>query len=87
MLITVNDKPYDLHIGYQKEETLRKAFNHLVEKTFPFSYESWYQAGYWNDNYIPYTLFDKERALASVSVNIMHFEVLGQLKRYIVAVA
>ncbi|WP_158617496.1 GNAT family N-acetyltransferase [Legionella sp. km772] len=83
MLITVNDKVYELHIAYQKNERLRKSFNHLVEKIFHLSYESWYQAGYWGDKYIPYTLFDKETALANVSVNIMHFEVLGELKRYI----
>jgi len=83
MQITLDNKIYDFHIGYQKEDLLRHAFNHLVEKNFHFTFESWYQEGYWNDKYIPYTLFDKQTAIANVSINIMHFEVFAQAKCYI----
>lgn len=74
---------YELHIGYQNDEKYRAAFNHLAIKTFNLSFEKWYQAGYWREKYIPYTLFDGERAIANVSVNIMDFSVLGKQQRFI----
>jgi hypothetical protein len=74
---------YSLLIGYQNEEKYRAAFNYLAIKTFNLSFEKWYQSGYWREKYIPYTLFDGERAIANVSVNIMDFNVLGQQQRYI----
>jgi len=42
------------------------------------SFESWYQLGYWNQNYIPYTLFEGGKALANVSVNQMNFNIIGK---------
>lgn len=74
---------YSLLIGYQNEEKYRAAFNYLAIKTFNLSFEKWYQSGYWREKYIPYTLYDGERAIANVSVNIMDFNVLGQQQRYI----
>lgn len=52
-------------------------------KTFGFSFEEWYKAGYWSEKYIPYTLFDREIAIANVSVNIMDFNAFGEKHRYI----
>lgn len=69
--------------GYQQDEQKRAAFNHLAVKTFALSFEEWYQSGYWQDKYIPYTLFDGEQAIANVSVNIMNFNILGQHQRTI----
>jgi GNAT superfamily N-acetyltransferase len=82
MKITCRDKGYILRIGYQKDNQYRLAFNSLAEKTFALSFEGWYQAGYWNDKYIPYTLFDGERAIANISVNIMNFNNFGERRRY-----
>ena len=83
MQINVNDVDYELLIGYQKDDNRRKAFNQLVAKTFPCSFEPWYEGRYWNDKYIPYTLFDGENAVANVSVNKMNFVVMGEPKFYI----
>jgi predicted N-acetyltransferase YhbS len=69
--------------GYQQDEQKRAAFNALSVKTFDLSFEEWYQSGYWRDKYIPYTLFDGEQAVANVSVNIMHFSILGLRQRAI----
>src|SRR5579864_3812539 len=74
---------YTFFKGYQKNDQLRAAFNRLAEKTFKITFEVWYKAGFWNEKYIPYTLFDKDRAIANVSVNIMDFNTLGKHKRYI----
>jgi hypothetical protein len=81
--INLENKEYTFLIGYQERNQYRNEFNNLVDKIFGLSFEEWYQAGYWNEKYIPYTLFDKKQAVANVSVNIMDFNTFGELKRYI----
>lgn len=83
MKVSLHNKEYTFLTGYQKDPTYRAAFDQLVSQVFGLSFEAWYQLGYWNEKYIPYTLFDGERAVANVSVNIMDFNVFGQHKRYI----
>lgn len=81
--VTVGDKEYTFLINYQMENKYRAAFNDLAEKIFGISFEDWYQAGYWNEKYILYTLFIGERAVANVSVNIMDFNTFGKNQRYV----
>ncbi len=64
------------------KDSLRQSFNALVMKTFGFSFEEWYQAGY-AGHYLPYTLFDGERAVANVSVNRMELFFEGKVHHYI----
>lgn len=63
-------------------EMYRAAFNKLAENTFGLNFEGWYQKGFWKDNYIPYTLFDGEKAVANVSVNRCDFLLDGVLRHY-----
>lgn len=81
--VTFKNKEYTFLVGYQKEIKYRDALNDLLKKVFGFSFEEWYKAGYWNEKYIPYTLFDEERAVANASVNIMDFNTFGEQQRYI----
>lgn len=81
--MTPRKHEYTFFKGYQSNDNRRVAFNDLAEKTFPISFEVWFKAGYWNEKYIPYTLFDGDKAIANVSVNIMDFNVFGERKRYI----
>ena len=81
--ITLGNKDYTFLVGYQENDKYRTAFNILVEKIFSLSFEEWYKAGYWNEKYIPYTLFDGEKAVANASVNIMDLNILGEQQRYI----
>lgn len=74
---------YSFFKAYQKDDQRRAAFNRLAEKTFNISFEVWYKSGYWKEKYIPYTLFDGEKAIANVSANIMDFNVFGEGKRFI----
>jgi hypothetical protein len=80
---TLSNHEYTFFKGYQKEDKYRAQFNALAVKIYDLSFEEWYQSGYWNDKYIPYTLFDRERAVSNVSVNIMDFNILGKQQRYI----
>jgi len=56
MKLNFKDKEYTFLIGYQKENQYRAAFNTLANNVFSISFEEWFQAGYWNEKYIPYTL-------------------------------
>jgi len=81
--IFLKNKNYQFLKGYQKNDELRNAFNDLSLKVFKLDFEVWYQSGYWNEKYVPYTLFDDKKAIANVSINIMDFIVLGKKQRYI----
>jgi N-acetylglutamate synthase-like GNAT family acetyltransferase len=83
MKIILNGHEYTFLIGYQKDDNYRAAFNELAVKTFNLSFAPWYQSGYWKEKYIPYTLFDGEKAVANSSINIMDFNAFGEKKRYI----
>ncbi|HSP47679.1 MAG TPA: GNAT family N-acetyltransferase [Clostridiaceae bacterium] len=74
---------YQVVCGYQEHEQLRKSFNELTGKVFGFSLEEWYQNGFWNGRYIPYSLVDHDRVVANISVNILDYLVFSEKKRYI----
>lgn len=72
--VEMSEQPYELVIAYQENDEKRDAFNVLVNSVFSFSFESWYQNGYWSNKYIPYTLFSNNLAVSNVSVNIIDFK-------------
>lgn len=81
--INVNDKKYKFVIGNGKDDKYRAGINALTEKTFGFSFENWYQGGFWKNQYIPYSLLEGEKVVSNVSVNLMDFQVFGEKKKYI----
>ena len=82
-LLDVNGKEYLYIFDYKDNEILRRSFNNLTQKTYGFDFEDWYQKGYWQEKYVPYSLADGDTIVANVSVNIMDFFVMGERKRYI----
>lgn len=81
--VLINNKEYEFVCGYRDDDNLRESFNELTEKTYGFDFRKWFDNGYWGNEYIPYSLLDGETIVANVSVNIMDFRVLGEIKRYI----
>ncbi len=67
----------------REDTTLRQAFNALTRQTFGFDFEGWYGAGHWGDLYIPHALWDGEKIISNISVNLMNFVVDGTVKKYI----
>ncbi len=57
--------------NYRENETLRHSFNKLAAEIFGLSFESWYQHGFWNDKYIPYSVVKDNMIIANVSVNMI----------------
>lgn len=74
---------YTLIKHVKADPVRRAAFNQLAVHIFDLDFEPWYQNGFWNEMYIPYTFFDGHKAIANVSVNRMDFELEGQLKHYL----
>ncbi|WP_066498821.1 GNAT family N-acetyltransferase [Abyssisolibacter fermentans] len=81
--LVINDKRYYLVKNYKDDDKLRKSFNELTRKTFGFDFEQWYQQGYWQERYIPYSLLCDDVIVANVSVNTIDFLVNGELKHTI----
>ncbi len=82
-IITKGGKTYQFVTGYRDNLALRNSLNQLTERTFGFTFEQWYQDGYWTDKYLPYSLLDGENIIANVSVNFMDFLIDGTKKHYI----
>lgn len=83
MIVTIKDQDYNLVTSFKTNEKLRNSYNALTEKVFQFNFEQFYQDGYWEDFYIPYSLILKDKIVANVSISIMDFSVLGKDKRFI----
>ena len=63
---------YEILSNYRKNDELRASFNQLAEKTFGLSFEGWYQSGFWNDKYIPYSVLSDGKIISNVSVNLIN---------------
>lgn len=69
--------------NYRENHTLRHSFNRLATEIFGLNFESWYQNGFWNDKYIPYSMVENDEVIANVSVNIIDILHNGQIRSFI----
>ncbi len=74
----MNGNLYTLITDYRDDAYYRNSLNRLTQKIYGFDFEAWYQNGYWQDKYIPYTLLYKNEVIANVSVSIMEFLIHGR---------
>ena len=75
---------YEIIKNYRHNEQLRKSFNELSQKTFGgLEFETWYQNGYWNEKYIPYSILQDGKIISNVSVNRIDCTLNGTPKHYI----
>jgi ribosomal protein S18 acetylase RimI-like enzyme len=51
-----------------RDGTKVESLNALIDKVFGFDFRDWRAAGFWDESYRPYTLFDGDRAVSNVSV-------------------
>lgn len=68
---------------FMADDAARSALNALTRATFGFSFESWYAAGWWAGDYLPYAFEEDGRLLSNVSVNRMRFLLDGQERCFI----
>jgi len=67
--------------GYRANKALRDSFNRLAEQSFGLNFESWYQNGFWGDNYDPHSIVIDGRVVSNVSVNRTDLEIGGRRYR------
>ncbi|WP_445385854.1 GNAT family N-acetyltransferase [Robiginitalea sp. IMCC44478] len=78
--IKIGQHSYEFVSDYQDNTKLRTGLNKLTQATFGFSFEFWYQAGYWGKQYIPYSLLYNKEVVANVSASKMEFLLEGKKK-------
>lgn len=64
--------------AYWHDAGPRAAFKALIRDVFGLDFSAWEAAGYWDEDYVPFTLFDGERAVASVCTYLMDAVVDGR---------
>lgn len=69
--------------NYMNDDALRHELNTLTEATFGFNFEGWVTNGYFEGDYIPYSLEKDGKIFSNVSANIMKFEQNGKVRNYI----
>ncbi|MCR4557398.1 MAG: GNAT family N-acetyltransferase [Saccharofermentans sp.] len=68
---------------YMRDENSRHMLNALTRKTFGFDFEGWVTNGYFEGDYIPYSLVENGVMISNVSANKMRFVQNGVIKNYI----
>jgi GNAT superfamily N-acetyltransferase len=74
---------YCIEKNYRNNDALRASFNRLAEKTFGLNFENWYQNGFWQDNYIPYSVVIDGEVVSNVSVNACNMNYKGKIVKLI----
>ena len=69
--------------NYMRDEKSRHMLNELTQKTFGFDFENWVTKGYFEGDYIPYSIEHEGKIISNVSANRMQFMQNGVLKNYI----
>lgn len=54
---------------YKHDDRLRVQLGALARETFGLDIEPWYQAGFWDERYVPYSVFEDGCIAANVSLN------------------
>lgn len=69
--------------GYMKIDEYRYMLNSMTYEIFGFTFENWYQAGFYLEEYIPYSYIEGGKIIANASANIMRYDYFGSEKLYI----
>ena len=82
-MLLFNMKKMKFISGYMNDGNYRHMLNELTSKVFGFDFEDWVTQGYFEGDYIPYSLIHEGKIVSNVSANIMHFRQNGEERNYI----
>lgn len=74
---------YQIVKAYQNQPELRLSFNRLAKEIYGLDFEGWYQNGFWQEQYLPYSVIQDGRIIANVSVNLTNMSFNGKKYRFI----
>ena len=60
--------------GYRVDDKLRKSLGDLAKRTFGIDLCGWYDNGFWQNDYIPYSVIDDGRVVSNISVNVCNIK-------------
>ena len=67
-----------LRTAYWHDLAARQAFKEFIHQIHNVDFTRWDSAGYWDDDYSPYSYFVGDRLVASLCIYTMHARVNGQ---------
>ncbi|MEK3889976.1 GNAT family N-acetyltransferase [Bacillus sp. FSL K6-3431] len=76
-------KKHTIISDYFHNDLYRKSFNQLSKDIFQLDLESWYQAGFFNDRYIPYSYVLDDKIIANASISFLDLVINHQQKKAI----
>lgn len=79
----IGGQSYDYFNHALNDDFARKSYFQLAKAIYKLKFETWYQSGYWDKRFIPYTIMDKDLAVSSVAVCINDISWHGLQKRYV----
>lgn len=59
---------YELVSDYRHDVKLKESFNKLAIDTFDLELSDWYERGYWDEKYIPYSFVHNGKVISNASV-------------------
>ncbi len=68
---------------YKHNDAYRASFNQLAKLVFGIDFDPWYNAGYWDDNYVCFSYLDDDKVVANVSISRLNMTVKGKPQRAI----
>ncbi|HEX2953369.1 MAG TPA: GNAT family N-acetyltransferase, partial [Bacillota bacterium] len=74
---------YDFVCNYQSNDKYRQSLNQLTMQTFGFSFEPWYQRGYWSKLCTPHSYLHQGEVIANVMANQMDLIIEGEKRKAI----
>jgi ribosomal protein S18 acetylase RimI-like enzyme len=65
--------------NYRDNDLHRNYFFQFISKVFPsISFVEWYEKRFWTENYIPFSIIDSNKIIASASVSLMDILINGK---------
>lgn len=74
---------YEFIKDYKDNVKYRSSFNRLAKKTFNIDFETWYQEGFWGDDYICYSYLEGDEVISNVSLSTMELIIDGRKQKAI----
>jgi GNAT superfamily N-acetyltransferase len=79
----INGQTYDYINNALNDDVTRMSYFQLAKKIYKLKFDKWYESGYWDNRFIPYTIMHEDIAVSSVAVCINDISWQGQRKRYV----
>lgn len=79
----IHGKEYNYVNNALNDNVIRNSYFQLAKKIYKLKFDQWYQSGYWDDRFIPYTIMHDDITVSSVAVCINDISWQGQQKRYV----